>query len=51
MEAPGSVVGYQFSHALMLERFLEITNKVNVSIFIVFSKFLIGFCDIKRQIV
>lgn len=31
MEAPGSVVGFQFSHALMYDRFMEITNKIYVS--------------------
>lgn len=31
IEAPGSVVGFQFSHELMRERFMEITSKVNVS--------------------
>lgn len=30
IEAPGSVVGFQFSHALMYERFMEITSKANV---------------------
>lgn len=28
IEAPGSVVGFQFSHELMRERFMEITSKV-----------------------
>ena len=32
LEAPASVVGFQFSHAKMLERFTEIMSKVNVSI-------------------
>lgn len=32
IEAPGSVVGFQFSHEQMRERFMEITSKVNVSI-------------------
>lgn len=32
IEAPGSVVGFQFSHALMSERFMEITSKANVRI-------------------
>lgn len=31
IEAPGSVVGFQFSHGLMKDRFMEITSKVNVS--------------------
>lgn len=30
MEAPSCVVGFQFSHALMYERFMEITSKVKV---------------------
>ena len=29
-EAPGCVVGFQFSHALMYQRFIEITSKTNV---------------------
>lgn len=31
LEAPGAVVGYQFSHELMVERFAAITSKVTVS--------------------
>lgn len=31
MEAASCVVGFQFSHELMYERFMEITSKVNVS--------------------
>lgn len=31
MEAPSCVVGFQFSHELMVERFMEITSKVKVS--------------------
>lgn len=38
IEAPGSVVGFQFSHALMGERFMEITSKANV------TNFIIHFC-------
>lgn len=34
IEAPGCVVGFQFSHALMGERFMEITSKANVSFFL-----------------
>lgn len=30
--APGSVVGFQFSHRRMKERFMEITSDVNVSV-------------------
>lgn len=30
MEAPSCVVGFQFSHELMYERFMEITSKVKV---------------------
>lgn len=30
IEAPGSVVGFQFSHELMYKRFMEITSKANV---------------------
>lgn len=33
IEAPGSVVGFQFSQNLMYERFMQITSKVNVSFF------------------
>lgn len=31
LEAPSCVVGFQFSHELMYERFMEITSKVKVS--------------------
>ena len=31
MEAPSCVVGFQFSQELMLDRFMEITSKTNVS--------------------
>jgi voltage-dependent calcium channel alpha-2/delta-4 len=31
LEAPGCVVGFQFSHKLMYERFMNITSKDNVS--------------------
>lgn len=31
LEAPGLVVGFQFSHSLMYKRFMEITSRVNVS--------------------
>lgn len=31
IEAPGAVVGFQFSHEKMVERFMEITSKVPVS--------------------
>lgn len=31
MEAPSCVVGFQFSHELMYQRFMEITSKVKVS--------------------
>lgn len=30
LEAPGCVVGFQFSHAKMMERFRNITSKANV---------------------
>lgn len=30
LEAPGLVVGFQFSHSLMYKRFMEITSKVDV---------------------
>lgn len=30
IEAPGSVVGFQFSQSMMYERFMEITSKANV---------------------
>lgn len=34
MEAPSCVVGFQFSHELMYQRFMEITSKVKVSVLI-----------------
>lgn len=33
LEAPGLVVGFQFSHSLMYKRFMEITSKADVSFF------------------
>lgn len=33
IEAPGSVVGFQFSQSMMYARFMEITSKANVSAF------------------
>lgn len=32
LEAPGLVVGFQFSHPLMYKRFMEITSKADVNI-------------------
>lgn len=31
MEAPSCVVGFQFSHELMYERFMELTSTIDVS--------------------
>jgi voltage-dependent calcium channel alpha-2/delta-4 len=39
-EAPSAVVGFQFSHYPMYERFMEITSTVNVRKLIEFYKFL-----------
>lgn len=43
IEAPASVVGFQFSHSLMYERFMEITSKVNVSLSWALDAALTGF--------
>lgn len=43
LEAPSCVVGFQFSHQLMYERFVEITSKVKVSIAIII---IIFFCTL-----
>lgn len=32
MEAASCVVGFQFSHELMYDRFMEITSKTDVSV-------------------
>lgn len=39
MEAPSCVVGFQFSHELLYDRFMEITSKVKVSLVVPFKRF------------
>lgn len=43
LEAPSCVVGFQFSHELLYERFMEITSKVEVSLVVPFKRFAFKF--------